>query len=620
MNLFENLNIKNEIKQAIKEIGYETMTPIQESSLPDILLGKDVLAQAPTGTGKTACYGIPTIELTDLDNKNVQTLILCPTRELALQASGEIKKLSVFLPKVKVITIYGGQSIDVQIKGLKQNPQIVVGTPGRIMDHMRRGTLKIDNIKLLVLDEADEMLDMGFKEDLDTILEDVKSNHQTLLFSATISPEIKRITKQYQKEAIFVRTTFNEASVPNIAQYYVELLESSKTDCLTRMIDTYNFKQALVFCRTKKKVDEVSVALTSRGYPVECLHGDLKQAGREKVMELFREGLIRVLIATDVAARGLDISGIDVVFNYDIPDDPEYYTHRIGRTARAGRAGSSYTFVTKREVARLKGFENYTKTPIIKIAPPTYKMAEASKVRHTINDLIEYMANTDLKTYVDYIENAIVEAEKPFDPIELAAAFLKKQVDKDSKFKDSGQNLEVETPRRDRKQNTKEGSVRLFINLGKKDNLTKTELLELVRTKRHVDRKDITGIDILNTFSFFEVPTEKVPHIINTLKGMNYGGRTIDVEEAVGKKPKNESKNNSQDKDKEQRRNFQDKDQRKKYQDKDKDQRNKYQDKEKDSKRNYQDKDKEQRKSRKSQPKAKAQDAPKKPKRSNIQW
>lgn len=532
MKKFVELNINERILDAINALGFETLTPIQETALPIILDGKDIIAQAPTGTGKTICFAIPALQTLNLSNKSVQVMVLCPTRELAIQVTNEFKKVAQLSNEVKIITVYGGQSIDLQIKALKNKPQIIVGTPGRIMDHMRRGTLNIDNIKMLVLDEADEMLNMGFKEDIDTILKDVKSDHQTLLFSATIPDGIKRITKEYQKEAIFVRTTFKETSIPDIEQFYLEISESNKVDCLSRMIDTYNFKQALVFCRTKKKVDELSLALTSRGYQVESLHGDLKQSGREKVMEMFREGIVRVLIATDVAARGLDIEGIDAVFNYDITDDVEYYIHRIGRTGRAGRSGAAYTFVTKREMSRLKEFINETKTPIIKIAPPTYQMAEASKVRHTLKELTDSMIDVNLTPYIDYIKTALSEADKQFEPIEIAAAFLKNMVDKESKYKDLGLDLEAKDVRSSK---TPDNYARMFINLGRKDNISRKQLVDLITTKRFVNKNEIVGIDLLNTFSFFEIPSDKTDLIIKSLKSMAYNGRAIDVEVAVGR-------------------------------------------------------------------------------------
>ena len=530
---FEDLDVRESIKRAIADCGYIEMTPIQKVALPVVLKGRDIIAQAPTGTGKTCSFAIPGINIVDVDNSDVQVLVLCPTRELAMQVSGEFQKLAKFTNSLRVCTVYGGQEIEKQIIALKRKPQIICGTPGRIMDHLRRKTIKIKNIKMLILDEADEMLNMGFREDLDIILKEVKSPHQTLLFSATMPEGIRQITELYQHNAVMVKTTHKDTDLPEIDQYYVELLESNKTDCLSRMIDTYNFKQALVFCRTKRKVDDLSFALTSRGYPVECLHGDMKQASRDKVMEMFRNGLIRVLIATDVAARGLDISGIDAVFNYDIPDDVEYYVHRIGRTARAGRTGAAYSFVVKKELSRIKNFSKELKTSIVKIAPPSYAQAKDAKVKNILKDLINATKETDLIEYLNYIYITLSDEGYPYEPEMIGAAFLKQLIETDSRFKDAGLDLSSD---KTKGKDTAKGYTRLFINLGRMDRLNKADLVDLVTTKRIVTSDKIMGIDIMNTYSFFEIPNAKVTDLLKMLNGRVYNGREIDVEVAMGKK------------------------------------------------------------------------------------
>lgn len=530
---FEDLVVKESIKRAIADCGYIEMTPIQKAALPVVLEGRDIIAQAPTGTGKTCCFAIPGINMVDVNSPDVQVLVLCPTRELAMQVSGEFQKLSKFTESLRVCTVYGGQEIEKQIMALKRKPQIICGTPGRIMDHLRRKTIKIKKLKMLILDEADEMLNMGFREDIDVILEEVKNPHQTLLFSATMPEGIKRITEIYQNNAVMVKTTHKDTDLPEIDQYYVELVEANKTDCLSRMIDTYNFKQALVFCRTKKKVDDLSFALTSRGYPVECLHGDMKQTSRDKVMEMFRNGLIRVLIATDVAARGLDISGIDAVFNYDIPDDIEYYVHRIGRTARAGRTGAAYSFVVKKELYRIKNFQKELKTSIVKIAPPSYAQAKDAKVKNILKDLINSTKDTNLTEYLNYIYITLSDEGYPYEPELVGAAFLKQLIETDSRFKDAGLDLSIE---KTKGKETQKGYTRLFINLGRMDNLNKAELVDLVTHKRIVTSDKIMGIDIMNTYSFFEVPNAKVEDLLRMLNSRAYNGRAIDVEVAMGKK------------------------------------------------------------------------------------
>ncbi|MBQ8293142.1 MAG: DEAD/DEAH box helicase [Bacilli bacterium] len=530
---FEDLNVKESIKRAIADVGYIEMTPIQKAALPVVLEGRDIIAQAPTGTGKTCCFAIPGIDIVDVDNPDVQVLVLCPTRELAMQVSGEFQKLAKFTQGLRVCTVYGGQDIEKQIMALKRKPQIICGTPGRIMDHLRRRTIKIKKIKMLILDEADEMLNMGFREDLDVILENVKHPHQTVLFSATMPEGIKRITENYQKDAVTVKTTYKDTDLPEIDQYYVELAESNKIDCLSRMIDTYNFKQALVFCRTKRKVDELSFSLTSRGYQVECLHGDMKQTSRDKVMDMFRNGLIRILIATDVAARGLDINGIDAVFNYDIPDDIEYYVHRIGRTARAGRTGAAYSFVVKKELYRIKSFSRELKTSIVQIAPPSYAQAKDAKVKNILKELINSNKDTNLIEYLNYIYITLSDEGYPFEPEMIGAAFLKQLIDTDSRFKDAGLDLSVT---KTKKSGTLDGYTRVFINLGRIDHLNKAELVDLITQNHLVESAKIMGIDIMNTYSFFEVPTNKVDSLLKFLNNRMYNGREINVEVSTGKK------------------------------------------------------------------------------------
>ena len=537
---FVDLEVKDSIKRAIEDIGYVEMTPIQKAALPIVLEGKDIIAQAPTGTGKTCCFAIPAINLVDVDSPDVQVLVLCPTRELAIQVSNEFQKISKFTKGLKVCTVYGGQDIDKQIIALKKKPQIVCGTPGRIMDHLRRRTIKIKKIKMLILDEADEMLNMGFREDLDVILEDVKQEHQTVLFSATMPDGIKRITENYQNNAVHVKTTYKDTDIPEIEQYYVELMESNKVDCLSRMIDTYNFKQALVFCRTKRKVDELSFSLTSRGYAVECLHGDMKQSGRDKVMDMFRNGLVRVLIATDVAARGIDISGIDAVFNYDIPDDIEYYVHRIGRTARAGRTGAAYSFVVKKELYRIYTFSKELKTTITKINPPSYAQARDAKIKHILSELINNTINEDVTEYLDYIYSSLASEGYPFEPELIGAAFLKQLVTTDTRFKDAGLDLSIS---KTKKSKTLDGYTRIFINLGRKDDLNKAALVSLITQNHLLESDKVMGIDLMNTYSFFEIPTVRVEDVLKKINGQMFNGRVIDAEVSTGDKKTSSKKN-----------------------------------------------------------------------------
>ncbi len=346
------------IIKAVEEMGFESMTPIQEQAIPIMLEGKDLIGQAQTGTGKTAAFGIPIIQKIDPEEKGLQAIILCPTRELAMQAAEEIRRFAKYMHEVKVLPVYGGQDISKQIRALSKGVQIVVGTPGRVMDHMRRHTLKTGKVRIVVLDEADEMLNMGFREDIETILTDMPEERQTALFSATMPKPILEITKEYQKEdAEYLKITPKEVTIPLVKQAYYQVPRKEKEEVLTRLMDYYHPKRSLIFCNTKRMVDELTEHLKDRGYQAEGLHGDLTQHQRDTVMNLFRGGRMDVLIATDVAARGIDVDDVEAVFNYDVPEDIEYYVHRIGRTGRAGKTGRSFTLVSGKEVYKIRDIE-----------------------------------------------------------------------------------------------------------------------------------------------------------------------------------------------------------------------------------------------------------------------
>ena len=357
---YTDADIDARILRAVEEMGFETMTPIQEQAIPVLLEGRDVIGQAQTGTGKTAAFAIPMIQRINADIRKPQGIILCPTRELAMQAAEEIRKLTRYMHGVKVLPVYGGQDIGRQIRALSQGVQIIVGTPGRVMDHLRRHTIKTNEIKMIVLDEADEMLNMGFREDIETVLKDMPPEHQMALFSATMPQAILDITGTYQKDAVYVKVTPKEVTVAAIKQAYYRVAKKDKFEALCRLIDYYQPAKSLIFCNTKRMVDEITGMLKDRGYEGEGLHGDLTQNQRDTVMNLFRGGRCRILSATDVAARGIDVSGVDAVFNYDVPEDIEYYVHRIGRTGRAGKAGRSFTLISGKEILKIRNIERLT--------------------------------------------------------------------------------------------------------------------------------------------------------------------------------------------------------------------------------------------------------------------
>ena len=425
---FNELNLSNEVQRAVKEMGFEEATPIQSQTIPAIMQGKDIIGQAQTGTGKTCAFAIPAVEMLE-DNDNVQMLVLCPTRELAIQIAIEFQSVAKYKERVRILPIYGGQSIDRQISALKKRPQIIIGTPGRVMDHMRRSTLKLKNLKMVILDEADEMLSMGFQEDLDVILQKVPEEKQTVLFSATMSKNILAITKKYQKDPEHIQVLHKELTVPGIDQFYIEVREPFKLEILSRVIDGNDYRISLVFCNTKKRVDEVAMSLQTRGYTAEALHGDMRQNERDTVMAKFRNGDINILVATDVAARGVDVENIEAVFNYDIPNDEEYYVHRIGRTGRAGRVGVAYTFVSGRELFKLKDIQRFTKKKIKLYEPPTLFDIEESRMGRLLKKVVATIEDNNYSQYATYIEQVAEEINESNDvnltTLDIAAALLK---------------------------------------------------------------------------------------------------------------------------------------------------------------------------------------------------
>ncbi|WP_107948842.1 DEAD/DEAH box helicase [Lysinibacillus parviboronicapiens] len=420
MTNFSELNISESSLRSLKRMGFEEATPIQEGTIKFAMEGRDVLGQAQTGTGKTAAFGIPLIEKIDPKNPAIQALIIAPTRELAIQVSEELYKLG-YDKRVKLLSVYGGQEIGRQIRALKNKPQIIVGTPGRILDHINRRTLKLEEVQTLVLDEADEMLNMGFIDDINTILESVPSSRQTLLFSATMPPAIRKIAETFMNNPEVVKIKAKEMTVENIEQFFVKATEREKFDALSRLLDVQKPELAIIFGRTKRRVDELSQALSVRGYLAEGIHGDLSQAKRISVLRQFKEGKIDILIATDVAARGLDISGVTHVYNFDIPQDPESYVHRIGRTGRAGKSGTAITFVTPREMGYLRIVEDTTKKRMTPLRPPTTDEALVGQQRLAVEKLEGLVTNNDLGEY----RTLAAELLENHDATDVVAAALR---------------------------------------------------------------------------------------------------------------------------------------------------------------------------------------------------
>lgn len=524
---FKELNVSEEILKAVDEMGFEETTPIQTNAIPAVLKGRDIVGQAQTGTGKTAAFGIPLLEEMDAQNKNPQAIILCPTRELAIQVSEELKRLAKYKKRIYTLPVYGGQSIGRQIKALNKGVQIIIGTPGRVMDHIRRGTLKLNHIDYFVLDEADVMLDMGFIDDIETILQDIPDQRQTLFFSATIPHSIKKLSKKYQKNSKFLKTAHENLTVPAIDQYYYELRRNDKLKALNRILDFNNPELTIVFCNTRRMVDDLNIKLQARGYLSDAIHGGLNQNQRDRVMNKFRNGIIEILVATDVAARGIDVDNVEAVFNYDLPQDIDYYVHRIGRTGRAGKSGTAHNFVVGKDIYKLRDIQNYTKTKIKRSEIPTQDDIESVKFENFNDQLSSYIEASDLSKYIELMEELI---DEKYSAIEIAAALMKK----------SFENKEENEQNSDSKINfgdtgAEPGMVRLFINIGKKDRISPRHIVGAIAGETGMAGELIGAIDIFDNFTFVEVPREKGREVLQIMKDNYINGNQISIETAKAK-------------------------------------------------------------------------------------
>ena len=523
---FEEMGLSEEIQKAVRYMGFEEASPIQAKAIPAMISGIDLIGQSQTGTGKTAAFGIPLLEKVDPKLKKLQAIVLCPTRELAIQVADEIRNLSRYMHGIKVLPIYGGQDIVKQIRSLKSGTQIVIGTPGRVMDHMRRKTMKLDFVHTVVLDEADEMLNMGFREDIEFVLSGVPEKRQTVLFSATMPKPIMEITKKFQNNAKVIKVTKKELTVPNIEQYYYDVKPKKKEEVLSRLLDIYSPRLSVVFCNTKKQVDLLVNALLGRGYFAAGLHGDMKQEQRDRVMQGFRTGKTEILVATDVAARGIDVDEVEAVFNYDLPQDDEYYVHRIGRTGRAGREGRAFSFVSGKEVYKLKEIQRYCKTKIYAQKVPSLNDVANTKMENILDDVERVIEQEDLDMMINAIEERVNNSE--FTAMDMAAAFLKiccgmtednkNTEENDWEFGDTGAG--------------EDGMVRLFINIGKKQRVRPGDILGAIAGESGMDGKLIGTIDMYDKYTFVEVPREYAREVLNAMKNVKIKGKTVAVEPA----------------------------------------------------------------------------------------
>lgn len=515
---FKDLNLRESILKAIDDLGYESPSPIQAQSIPLATEGYDLIGQAQTGTGKTAAFAcsiLNTFERT----KGVGALILTPTRELAIQVYEELNKLTKY-DKIKVLPVYGGDSITKQIKALSQQVDIVVGTPGRVLDLIRRKKLNLSKANYLVLDEADEMLNMGFIDDIESVINELPEERQTLLFSATMPPQIKKLANKYmKKDAKHIEIKKVAMTVSKIKQQYFEVSPKNKFEALCRVLDFDTPEIAIVFCKTKKGVDELVQDMQSKNYVVEGMHGDMSQAHRMKTLKRFKEGSLNFLVATDVAARGIDVEGVTHVINYDLTQDVESYVHRIGRTGRANREGTAYSFVTPRENRMMRDIKRVTKANLTEGTIPTVDQIVEKKLFNKFSNIEGILENKAYKKYLPLAE----QIADNFNPVEAIAALLKMQFDNEMSF-DYKENA-LSTP--------KSEDVRLFFSIGKRDKLNAKTLVKFIVDRAKVNGSKINKIDILENFSFVSVEPDISTKVINKCSGIKLNGRRVNIEVAT---------------------------------------------------------------------------------------
>ncbi|QSZ66477.1 DEAD/DEAH box helicase [Methanofollis aquaemaris] len=512
---FSSFPISPNILKAIEDMGFEEPTPIQKLAIPQILEGKDVTGQAQTGTGKTAAFGIPLVEKISPEDPRTQALILSPTRELALQTSGEIKRLSRHQGNLSVVPIYGGQPIGRQFGALRHGAQIIVGTPGRVIDHLERGTLSLDAVQTVVLDEADQMLDMGFREDIERILSETPEDRQTVLFSATMPGPIRDISRRFQRDPAFVRVQQKEMTVPQVEQLSVTVRGREKPEVLSMLLQIYNPELTIVFCNTKQGVDDLTTQLHTLGVRAEALHGGMKQVQRDRVMGRFRNDAIDVLIATDVAARGIDVEDVELVINYDLPQDIEYYIHRIGRTARAGRGGRAITFVGPRDGYRLRAIQRHSRARIHNLPVPTKRDVEESRMRNLAEKVRQTIEEGDLDRYAGIVDRVI--GEDDLSAQDVAAALLKMMLSHGTTRPKS-----TAAEPEDRGE-VEVGMTRLHLNAGKDRNIRPKDIVGALAGETGIPGRSIGAIRIEDNNTFVEVPEESAKTIVERMKGKSIG-------------------------------------------------------------------------------------------------
>ncbi|MDY0346461.1 MAG: DEAD/DEAH box helicase [Acholeplasma sp.] len=557
MITFKDLDLHPDIQKAIDKLEFVHPTEIQAASIPVVRAGQDMIGQAQTGTGKTFSFAIPIVEKIDMDNPNIQALILLPTRELSLQVYAEFLKLIRFSRQIRATVVYGGQSIDRQIRSLKEKPQIIIGTPGRIIDHMNRGTLNFDNLKMLVMDEADEMLKMGFQEDLETILKDTPKERQTVLFSATIPPFIKKVASSYQKDPVHIKIEAKTLTVEKIKQVVYEVRKEYKDDLLVRLLDFYHFRSIIIFANTKKGVDDLVSYLQNLGYNADALHGDLKQLQRDRVMNAFRSNQVKILVATDVAARGLDINDVEAIINYDIPQELEVYVHRIGRTGRAGKSGYAITLSNAWNRRRIKELEHFTKSPLELKEVPSVDDIHAVKIKGIYNEIETMITEKRENKYEVVIQKLLADG---YDGIDIINALMTMSIDEtDKEYRDipverayredrSRQDRRPSDRRSDRSdrgserrssdrsdrparpQGERSGRQKEFveyeINFGKEDQIRAVSLIDLFKKEADLYSGNVGDITIGDKKTVFQLNKGASNRILQ-LEGKKYKNKSI---------------------------------------------------------------------------------------------
>lgn len=528
---FAQLGLRDELVQALNAVGYESPTPIQRQTIPLLLAGRDFIGQAQTGTGKTAAFALPILEKLNLNQPEVQALILTPTRELALQVAEAFHTYAKNLGRVRVTPIYGGDSMQKQLIRLRGGVHVVVGTPGRVMDHLRRGTLALTSLKTVVLDEADEMLRMGFQEDVEWILSQAASERQTALFSATLPREVRRIAEKYLNNPAHVDIKHKTVTVPTVTQHYLQVLEKQKLDVLTHVLEAEAVpgEAILIFVRTKLRAAELAERLEARGYAVEAMHGDMGQAQRETVIRRMREGLVELVVATDVAARGLDVEHIGHVINYDLPNDPEAYVHRIGRTARAGRAGKATSFATPREHYLMRDIERYTGQKLSSAKVPT--LADVAARRRTLfkNRLLKTLAEEELEPYISLVDELAAESEQSLTNIAAAAAWLARGRKPLSGKKEAASAQEIVTPQ---PQFSNADTVMIWIGAGTEARIRPADLVGAIANEANISGKEIGPITVYEDYSLVGVPGRHLNKILDSMATAPIRGRVVKVRRA----------------------------------------------------------------------------------------